>query len=448
LRLERAQLGLAAALAATIPVSIFTAEILLAMSVAVYAARLARHETRFCRTSADTAIAAFAVWSLLSASFAADPVRAHEDAKKLVLFALFYVALDLARAEGARERLLDALLAGGLALAAYTVAQHHVLGFDRLDRRPHGFLGHYMSAAGVTMGVLIVAAARLACGAFERPRLRDAWLAGLVLAGVAAVTAAAALGGGTLATRLFVAALAALAAAVALARGDAARRGAALLPFAVVPLAAWALVVSQTRGAWLGALVGLATLAATRAPRLLAVVVAAVVLLLVLRPAALSERLTVQDASSVDRYYMWQAGLDMVIDRPVFGQGPGMIIVNYPRYRWPEAPNPQAPHLHDNPLQIAAERGVPGLVFFLWWIAAALAAALDEARRTRGARAGGVAARAAAAAAGALAVLAAVFVAGLVEYNLGDSEVLMLVLLVTAVPFALRAAGGAAAPAA
>jgi hypothetical protein len=43
-----------------------------------------------------------------------------------------------------------------------------------------------------------------------------------------------------------------------------------------------------------------------------------------------------------------------------------------------------------------------------------------------------------------LGALAAVFVAGLFEYNLGDSEVLMLFLLLTAVPFALghaRAAG-------
>jgi len=299
----------------------------------------------------------------------------------------------------------------------------------------------------VTMGVLLVAAARLVCGATGRPRVRDGWLGALVLAGVAAVAAASAHGAGTIATRLFVAALAALAAAVALARGERARRAAALLPFAVVPFAAWALVVSQTRGVWLGALFGLATLAAVRAPRLLGVVAAAVLLLLVLRPASLGERLTVHDASSLDRYYMWQAGLDMVLDRPVFGQGPGMILVTYPRYRWPEAPNPQAPHLHNNPLQIAAERGVPGLVFFLWWYAAALSAARDETRLARGGGPGCTRADAAAGAA-ALALLVAIFVAGLVEYNLGDSEVLMLVLLVTATPFALRAARHAATPAA
>ncbi len=135
---------------------------------------------------------------------------------------------------------------------------------------------------------------------------------------------------------------------------------------------------------------------------------------------------------------MWQAGVDMVLARPVFGQGPGMIQTSYPRYRWPEAPNPRQPHLHSNLVQIAAERGIPGLVFLLWWVAAAFLAALREARRSAAERGPGWAAE------GALAALAAVFVAGLFEYNLGDSEVLMLVLLLSAVPFALaraRAAG-------
>jgi O-antigen ligase len=446
-RLERAQLGLAAALAAVIPVSIFAAEAALALSVGVLLARIARRQARLARTAVDAPLAAFAVWTLLSASFAADPAVSHEDAKKLVLFLLFYVAADVARSGEARERLLDALLLGGLALASYTVAQHHLLGFDRLDRRPHGFIGHYMSAAGVTMGVLVVAAARIAGGARLRPRWRDAWLAAGVLAAVLAVTAATAHGRGVLAARVFVAGLVVLAAAVALARGDSARRASALAAVAAIPFSAWALVVSQTRGAWLGALLGLATVAAFRAPRLIAAVAAAVLVLLVARPAAVRDRLTVSDASTVDRYYMWQAGLDIVADRPVFGLGPGMVLSAYPRYRWPEAPNKEAPHLHDNVLQIAAERGVPALVFFLWWIAATLAVAYAEARRGQAATPGGATPAEAAAATAALAVVVAAFVEGLVEYNLGDSEVLMLFLLVTAVPFALRAARGAAPPA-
>jgi O-antigen ligase len=447
LRLERAQLGLAAALAAVVPVSIFAAEAALALSVGVLLARIARRQANLPRTAVDAPLLAFAVWSLLSASFAADPAVSYADAKKLVLFLLFYLAVDVARRGEARERLLDALLLGGLALAAYTVAQHHLLGFDRLDRRPHGFIGHYMSAAGVTMGVLVVAAARLVGRAAPRPRWRDAWLAAAVLAGVLGVTLAAAQGRGTLAARAFVAALAVVAAAAALSRGDGARRAGAVVTLAAVPFAAWALVVSQTRGAWLGALLGLATVAALRAPRLIAAVAAAVLVLLVARPALVRERLTVSDASSVDRYYMWQAGVDMVIDRPVFGLGPGMVLSAYPRYRWPEAPNKEAPHLHDNVLQIAAERGLPALAFFLWWIAATLAAAYGEAKRRPGASPGGEGAAEAAAATAALGVVVAAFVEGLVEYNLGDSEVLMLFLLVTALPFALRAARGTPPPA-
>ena len=128
------------------------------------------------------------------------------------------------------------------------------------------------------------------------------------------------------------------------------------------------------------------------------------------------------------------------LDRPVFGQGPGMVLAVYPRYRWPEATHPLQPHLHNNFLQVAAERGLPGLVFFLWWAAAVLTAATREARRAAAEPPGpGWVAGAA------LAALAAVFVAGLFEYNLGDSEVLLLVLLLTAVPFALRQ--GRAAPA-
>jgi O-antigen ligase len=437
LNLERAQLGLTAALAATIPVSIFASEALLVLSLGVLAARLVARRTRLFPTALDTPLLALVVWTLLAASFAQDPARAHEDSKKLLLYALFYLAVEVLTRAGDRERVLHAVLLGGLALAGLMVAQHLFLGYDRLDRRPPGFLGHYMSASGVTMGVLLLAVARLAFGPRSRPRARDLGLPLLVLAGVGAVAAATAAGHGVAATRGCVAALAAAAAAVAL-WSPAARAAEAVLPAVVAPVAAWALVVSQTRSAWIGAVLGLAAIAVLRAPRLLWLVGAAAAAVLVLRPAAVTERLTIGDASSRDRYYMWQAGLDMVLDKPVFGQGPGMILAVYPRYRWPEATHPMQPHLHNNLLQVAAERGLPGLAFFLWWAVAVFAAALREARR-------GAADGPGWAAAGALAAFAAVFVAGLFEYNLGDSEVLMLVLLLTAVPFALS--HGRAAPA-
>jgi O-antigen ligase len=198
-----------------------------------------------------------------------------------------------------------------------------------------------------------------------------------------------------------------------------------MLSSLALPLCAWAMVISRTRSAWLGALAGLAVIAVLRAPRLLFVLAGAVLLVLVVRPASVTSRLTVTDASSRDRIFMWQSGFDMIRDKPIFGQGPGMILRVYPDYRWPGAPNPRTPHLHDNALQIAAERGLPCLAWWLWWVAVAMGAAYRVARREPSAPVAG---------AGPLAVLVAVMVAGLFEYNFGDSEILMLVLLLSALP--------------
>src|SRR2546428_99492 len=278
-----------AALAAVVFVSIFATQALLWLALLVFLARLASRRARFPRTPLDGPILAFCLWTLLSASFSVNPALSLESASKLVLFLLFYLTIDTLASESARERVLTAALLGGLALVSLTILQYFLLGFDTLRLRPRGLLGHYMSASGLTMGVVVLAAARLAL-AREWPRLHPK--DGRLLAGLAVVVA-----------------------------------------------------------------------------------------VLALRPATVMTRLTLEDDSSRDRYYMWQAGIDMIEDKPVFGQGPGMILLVYPSYRWPEAPNPRAPHLHDNALQIAAERGLPCLVFWLWWVAAAMGDAWREARR-------------------------------------------------------------------
>ena len=88
--------------------------------------------------------------------------------------------------------------------------------------------------------------------------------------------------------------------------------------------------------------------------------------------------------------------------------------------------------MYKRQLQIAATRGLPGLAFFAWWMVVALATALAEARRARGESPAGWPAVAA------LGGLVAILMAGVFEYNLGDSEVLMLALLLTSLPFARR----------
>ena len=88
------------------------------------------------------------MWTLLSAAFSADPLRSHESAKKLVLFALLYIAVDTLRGEPGRARVLDAALLGGVVLAAGSLLQYYFLGYDTLNRRPRSFLGHYMTASG------------------------------------------------------------------------------------------------------------------------------------------------------------------------------------------------------------------------------------------------------------------------------------------------------------
>jgi O-antigen ligase len=432
--LARVQAGLTAGLAATCLVSIFAAQVFLTVAVLVYLLRLVRRETSVPRLPLDGPLLAFTVWTLLSAAFSPDPVRSHESAKKLVLFALLYLAVDALRDERVRARVLDAALLGGVVLAAGGLLQYYFLGYDTLNHRPRSFLGHYMTASGLVMAVIVLAAARVLFGGrpAEAPSRHDARALALVACGLAVVTALQAADLFAVeAERLFVAGLAAAAVAMAVGRGPwpGLSTGAWLAALAV-PLGTWALLVSRTRNAWLGALVGLAVVAVMRAPRLLWLFPAGALLLLLVRPAPVMERLTVSDASSRDRYFMWQAGIDMIREKPVFGQGPRMVEKVYPEYRWPGAPNAAQPHLHNNALQIAAERGLPCLVWWLWWVAAAIADAWRECRRgMSGARWG---------APGALAVLSAVMVAGLFEYNFGDSEILMFTLLVTALPYALR----------
>jgi O-antigen ligase len=429
MRLARLQMGLLAVTASTVSVSIFAAQASFALALAVYLARLARGETRYARLAVQGPLLAFAVWTLLSAAFSPDPLASHQAAKKLVVLALLPLAVDTLADARARAGALIAALLGALALALQSVVQAHFLGFDSLDRRPAGFLGHYMTAAGIEAMAVVLAVAFLASSPRRLPTRGDFVPLAALAAGLAVLGLVEASGATVWPRRLFVAALGAAGAWFMLRRPGTRAAATGVLAVATALVSAWALVLSQTRNAWLGAAFGLAAVLALRAPRGLLALAAGLALLLASRPERIAARLTFSDPSSVDRYFMWQAGLDMVLDKPVFGQGPGMILRTYPEYRWEGARNPRQPHLHDNALQIAAERGLPALALWLWAVAALLGAAWREARGRGGAAFEGVAA---------FAVLTTLMVAGVFEYNFGDTEVLMFCLLAAALPLAVH----------
>jgi O-antigen ligase len=206
-----------------------------------------------------------------------------------------------------------------------------------------------------------------------------------------------------------------------------------------VPALLVALAATQTRNAWIGVFVAVACLLAVRNWKLVIIAPVAAVLFVAIAPASIRQRaFSIVDASNPtnrDRVAMMKVGAGMIQDHPVFGVGPEMIESLYSRYRPPEAVNPTNPHLHNVPLQIAAERGLPALAVWLWFVIVALRDLLGQLRHGP----------AQSIAAAGLAAVVGMLAAGLFEYNFGDSEFLMLFLGLITLPYAAAKAPAIAA---
>ena len=118
----------------------------------------------------------------------------------------------------------------------------------------------------------------------------------------------------------------------------------------------------------------------------------------------------------------------MISDHPLLGVGPNMVQELYAEYRVPDAVEKVNPHLHNVPLQIAAERGLPALAAWLGFIVMLF---VDLWRRFRTGEQPFFSAVA-------LASVVAMLAAGMFEYNFGDSEFLMLFLILVTLPFAVE----------
>lgn len=181
------------------------------------------------------------------------------------------------------------------------------------------------------------------------------------------------------------------------------------------------LLLTFTRSVWLGWVVAaLVVLLASRA-RLVFYALPLVILFVTFLPLDLFSRLIstfdMKQESNFDRVRMIEAGGEMIHDFPLLGVGPANVKEVYPIYRRQDAPRTRPPHLHNNIVQLWAERGVLGLGAYLLLLALFLRECIRGWRgpNRKWAEAG-------------VAIAVSLTVAGLFEFNFGDTEVFYLLL--------------------
>ena len=354
--------------------NLLAGQVFFGIAALIWVFLIARGHARVEAPSFFLPLGVYALLTLVSAVFSVDPLSSFRDSRQLVLFLMVPMVAHFARGQRAM-RTLDVIIAVGAAGAIVGIVQWTMLGYDSLDNRPEGALSHYMTYSGVLMLVTCAAIARLVFHQRE-------WI----------------------------------------------------WPAIAVPALLVALRSTLTRNAWLGGAAGATALLALRSWKLALLAPLAAIGLLFLAPGDIRTRaLSMFDPnheSNRDRVTMVHVGMGMVRDHPVWGVGPEMVDDEYVRYRPAQYVNPVHPHLHNVPLQIAAERGLLALAAWIWFF---VAATLDAFVRVRRGETPALSSTA-------FAALIAMLVAGMFEYNFGDSEFLMLLLGLISLPFAAQRA--------
>ena len=141
---------------------------------------------------------------------------------------------------------------------------------------------------------------------------------------------------------------------------------------------------TESLGAWLGLGIGLAVVVMMdRTVRRHALVLcfgaALVGAVYLQRIGRLSEVFSGGDIGKVDRWFMWQAAIRMITDRPILGHGLNTLMANYLRY-WVGGER-QPRYAHNCYLQVTAETGLIGLVSFVGLLSCLLARLMARRRQ-------------------------------------------------------------------
>jgi O-antigen ligase len=370
---------LTAASAAASLISIVAMEILLGAAVLLW---IVKRPVPLRWPSYFLPLAVLIGTTLLSLVFSPDPGGGWHPIEKVVLFPMGLLAAAFVTTEARAKNAYKLLLAAAVASAVVAIVQFGVaqatflrtgeIGDDpTLLNRITGPLGHWMTFSGVQ---LLVWCATIPAIAF----LNRKWIV-------------------------------------------------------MISMISIAIVLSNTRGAWLGAAAGFAFVGIALPRRVVATVLIPVLVAGLIASPFIYRRVRMSFDQGLSTNYSRMAylsvGTQMIKDHPLLGVGPERIDDEFPKYYKGTKPIDYYGHLHNNFLQIAAERGLLSLAAFLWLLIELYRSMLrrlkvseDETRWVM---------------LGSLAALTGFVVAGLTEYNFGDSEVLTLFLFLVSIPFGL-----------
>jgi len=315
----------------------------------------------------------YAFLSLVASAASVNPSVSFLDSRELLLFLIIPIVFT----GFTRDRDIKIAMAALLLSASVSILYSFFCFFFRYTPgdRIAGFMGHYMTQAGL---LVLFSALALSIFLFAREKIRFVW-------------------GG-----MFI-------------------------------LAAVALVLTLTRSAWIGILVAGCVILFLYKPKTLILIPVVAGLFFAFSPKHIRNRaLTIfkrRSYSNMERLEYIHAGIKIIKDYPLFGTGPDTVdmVFQDPKYELSESAKRNV-HLHNNFLQIAAERGIfafiAWLTFVIWTLSSLIKRIKNKDPSVRPLTVGALA--------GFLALLAA----GLFEYNFGDSEILTLLLFIITIPFA------------
>lgn len=356
-------------------ISISISQIFISLSLVVWLILLLNKKIKLDFPAFFWPLLAYSLLSVISSIFSVNPQVSLKDSRELLL----YLIIPLVYAGFRQERELKvanlALLSSAFLSTLYSLFYYFFQASP--TERITGFMGHYMTQAGL---LLLFSCLALGYLFFSRGKFKYLWGLGFCLS-----------------------------------------------------LAALALTL--TRSAWVGLAVGVVVFLLLYKPPTLILVPVVAGIVFIVSPQYIKNRVysifSLQNPTNQMRIEYLQAGIQITKDFPLLGTGPDTVdmVFQNPKYRLSPLARENV-HLHNNILQIAAERGLltlgAWLTFMVWTFFSLLKLLRNKDPTLKPFSAS------------ALAALLGLATAGLFEYNFADSEVVTLFLYIITLPFVLR----------